>query len=116
MTVLYYADHAAGALERLEPYADRNVPNGRGAAGYGSAAHHVATLNVLLRRDEEAERRFEEALRRNRALGSRPWTARTRERYAAFLLDRGEPERARALLTGGLGAAGGSVARRRPRR
>jgi hypothetical protein len=102
MTVLRYADHAAGALERLEPYADRNVPNGRGAAGYGSAALHIATLNVLLGRDEAAERRFEEALRRNAALGSRPWVARTRERYDAFLLSRGN--------------AGGSVAQRRPRR
>jgi hypothetical protein len=102
MTVLGYADHAAGALELLEPYADRNVPNGRGAAGYGSAALHVATLNVLLGRDEEAERRFEEALRRNTALGSHPWMARTRERYAAFLDGRENP--------------GGSVPQRRPRR
>ena len=36
--------HAEGVLARLQPYADRNVPNARGAAGYGSATHHIAVL------------------------------------------------------------------------
>jgi hypothetical protein len=86
---------AAGVLERLAPYADRNIVNGRGASGYGSAAHHVAALTALLGRHAEAEPRFEEALRRNAALGSRPWVARTQERYAASLHARGETARAR---------------------
>jgi hypothetical protein len=88
---------AAGVLERLEPYADRNIVNGRGASGYGSAAHHVAALTALLGRHEEAGPRFEEALRRNAALGSRPWVARTQERYAASLHARGEHARAAEL-------------------
>ena len=67
-------------LERLEPYADRNIPNGRGAAGYGSATHHVAVLEALLGQD--ARPRFEEALRRNTALGSRPWAERSRAALA----------------------------------
>ena len=46
--------HAAGVLERLAPYADRNVQNARGAAGYGSAAHHVAVLEALLGLDAGA--------------------------------------------------------------
>ena len=71
------------ALERLAPYADRNVQNARGAAGYGSAAHHVAVLEALLGLD--AGPRFEEALRRNEALGSRPWTEKTRAAFAAYL-------------------------------
>ncbi len=88
---------AAGVLERLAPYADRNVVNGRGASGYGSAAHHVAALTALLGRHEEAGPRFEAALRHNAALGSRPWVARTQERYAASLHARGEHDRAREL-------------------
>ena len=52
-----------------EPYADRNIPNGRGAAGYGGATHHVAVLEALLGRD--ARPRFEQALDRNLALGAR---------------------------------------------
>jgi hypothetical protein len=72
--------HAAGVLERLEPYAGRNIPNARGAAGYGSAAHHVAVLEALLGRD--ARPRFEEALRRNTALGCGPWAARSRAALA----------------------------------
>ena len=74
--------HAAGVLERLAPYADRNVQNARGAAGYGSAAHHVAVLEALLGLD--AGPRFEEALRRNTELGSRPWAERTRAAYDAW--------------------------------
>jgi hypothetical protein len=88
---------AEGILARLAPYAERNVLNGRGAAGYGSAAHHVAALTALLGRHAEAEPRFEAALRHNAALGSRPWVARTQERYAASLHARGEHARAREL-------------------
>jgi hypothetical protein len=82
ITLLEDPAHAAGVLERLAPYAARNVINGRGAAGYGSAALHVATLTAVLGRDATA--RFEEALERNAALGSRPWLARTREAYARY--------------------------------
>jgi tetratricopeptide (TPR) repeat protein len=84
-------------LQRLLPYADRQVVNGRGASGYGSAAHHVAVLTALLGRHEEAAPRFEAALRANAELGSRPWVARTQERYAAMLLETGDFERAREL-------------------
>ena len=57
-------------LERLAPYADRNVQNARGAAGYGSAAYHVAVLEALLGLDAApaASRR---PCRRNTELGSR---------------------------------------------
>ena len=69
MVALEDPTHAQGVLERLEPYADRNVINGRGAAGYGSAAHHVAALAALLGRHDE--QRFERALHANEQLGSR---------------------------------------------
>ncbi len=96
MVALGDPTHARGILERLEPYADRNVINGRGAAGYGSAAHHVAALAALLGHD--AEQRFKYALEANQRLGSRPWAARTRELYGRALISRGEHERGHALL------------------
>jgi hypothetical protein len=74
--------YAEGVLERLAPYPDRNVPNGRGAAGYGSAAHHVAALESLLGRD--ARPRFQEALERYLALGARPWAERSRAALARW--------------------------------
>src|SRR5262249_25953698 len=77
ITLLDAPTHAAGVLERLEPYADRYVANGRGAAGYGSAAFHVANLNAVLGRDHEARTRYEQALRHNTALGCRPWAEYT---------------------------------------
>jgi hypothetical protein len=94
LAILHDAGPAAGVLERLAPYADRNIVNARGAAGYGSAAHHVAVLTALIGRRAEAEVRFEEALDRNAALGARPWIVRTQERYAAML---GDTARARRL-------------------
>ena len=96
---------AAGVLERLLPYADRKIVNGRGASGYGSAAYHVAVLTALLGRHEEATARFEEALSANERLGSRPWVARTQERYAALLLQAGDAERARGLADQALATA-----------
>ena len=75
---------------------DRNVINGRGAAGYGAAAHHVAALAALLGRADE--QRFERALQANEHLKSRPWAARTRELYGRALLTKGEHDRGHALL------------------
>ncbi len=97
--------HAGALLERLLPYADRNITNARAAAGYGSAAHHVAVLTALLGRHDEADARFEAALDANLALGARPWAARTRERHAALLAARGEHERARPLAAAALATA-----------
>ena len=87
---------AQGVLERLEPDADRNVINGRGAAGYGSAAHYVAALAALLGGDDE--QRFERALTSQREPRSRPWAARTRELYGRALITKGEHDRGDALL------------------
>jgi DNA-binding SARP family transcriptional activator len=97
LAVLGEPGPAALLLARLAPYASRNIVNARGAAGYGVAAHYVAVLAALLDRREEAEERFEQALRGNAALGARPWLARTQERYAAFLVAHGDAARGRAL-------------------
>src|SRR5262249_27560080 len=59
-----------------------------------------ATLAATMRRWTDAERHFEDALRLNTRLRSRPWIARTQQEYAAMLAARDAPGdrlRARAL-------------------
>jgi tetratricopeptide (TPR) repeat protein len=68
----------------LAPYADRNIVNARGAAGYGSASHHLGVLAELLGRRAQAEAHYRDALRHNERLGAALWLARTRERYDAL--------------------------------
>jgi hypothetical protein len=80
ITLINDPTHAEGFLAQLAPYADRNIVNGRGAAGYGAAAYHVATLTAVLGRDATAH--FEQALELNAKLGAHPWLERTREHYA----------------------------------
>ncbi|MDP9236509.1 MAG: tetratricopeptide repeat protein [Chloroflexota bacterium] len=67
-----------------------------GAAG--AVSRSLALLAATMRRWEDAERYFEDALRTNAQLGDKPWLASTRAQYGAVLLTRGAPgDRARAL-------------------
>jgi AAA ATPase domain/Bacterial transcriptional activator domain len=75
---------AAGAYERLAPYADRNIVNARGAGGYGSAALHLGQLAALLERREEAAAHLRDAVARNAALGADAWLARSRAALEAL--------------------------------
>ena len=55
-----------------------------------------------MRRWEDAERHFEDAIRTNAQLGDQPWLAHTRAQYAAVLIDRdaqGDRDKAFRLLT-----------------
>ena len=72
------ATWAAGAYERLAPYADRHIVNARGAAGYGSAALHLGQLATLLGRREEAVAHLRDAIARNAAMGLDAWQSRAR--------------------------------------
>lgn len=65
---------AAQLYDALLPYADRNIVNARGAAGYGSASLHLGLLANLLGRD--AEHHFEAARRHNERLGAKVWLDR----------------------------------------
>jgi hypothetical protein len=65
---------AARLYDALLPYADRNIVNARGAAGYGSASLHLGLLANLLGRD--AEHHFEAARRHNERLGAKVWLDR----------------------------------------
>jgi DNA-binding SARP family transcriptional activator len=84
MTHLGDADWAAGAYERLAPYADRNIVNARGAGGYGSAALHLGQLAALLGRRDQAASHLENAVERNAALGAHVWVARARTALEAL--------------------------------
>ena len=78
------ATHAAGAYDRLAPYADRNVVNARGAGGYGSAELHLGLLAALLGRDAAARAHLTAAVERNAALGADAWTAAARAALEAL--------------------------------
>jgi len=78
MTILGDATHAAGAYDRLAPYAARNVVNARGAGGYGSAELHLGLLAALLGRDAAARTHLAAAVERNTTLGADAWTAASR--------------------------------------
>jgi hypothetical protein len=66
--------------ELLAPYADRNIVNARGAAGYGSASAHLAVLARLSGRDPEPHLAAAEA--HNRRLGATTWLQTRTERSA----------------------------------
>jgi DNA-binding SARP family transcriptional activator len=78
------ATHAAGAYDRLAPYAARNVVNARGAGGYGSAELHLGLLAALLGRDADARAHLAAAVERNTALGADAWTAASRAALEAL--------------------------------
>ena len=74
----------------------------------GAVSRSLALLAATMRRWEDAERHFEDALRTNAQLGDKPWLAQTRAQYGAVLLARGAPgdrERALELLQLALDAA-----------
>jgi tetratricopeptide (TPR) repeat protein len=92
------ADRAARLLELIEPFSDRNVMAGRGAASFGPAARYCGLLAAAIGRHDEAERHFaaaEELAARMRAL---PALARVRCDRAAALIAHGDQEAAAPML------------------
>jgi hypothetical protein len=69
---------AAGAYDRLAPYAERNVVNARGAGGYGSAELPLGLLADVLGRSEDARAHLARAVDRNSATGADWWVAAAR--------------------------------------
>jgi tetratricopeptide (TPR) repeat protein len=84
MALLGDGTHAAGAYERLAPYARRNVLNARGAAGYGSAELHLGLLASLLDRRDRAAEHLAGAVEHNVAMGAEAWAQRSRSALAAL--------------------------------
>ena len=65
---------------------------------FGSIARGLGVLSTLLRRFDDAEREFENAVRIERRMRARPWIAHAQHDFAAMLIARGRArDRARAL-------------------
>ena len=69
----------------LEPFADRNIGEVH-TVMIGSGAHYIARLELLLGRRQAALSSFKKALKKNDAMGARPWLAWTQFEYAKALL------------------------------
>jgi DNA-binding SARP family transcriptional activator len=98
----WFGDVARAELlyEALLPYAGYNVYASPEVA-LGSAARPLGVLAATMSRWEHAERHFEEALRMNTKLGTRPCIAHTQHDHGRMLMQRGESgddERAARLL------------------
>jgi hypothetical protein len=88
---------SAAILHRLlEPIDGGTVVTG--GIVLGPAARHLARLEDVLDRSEDADRHFAAAIEQSRSLGSPVWTARSQLDWAESQLARGDRDRAAALL------------------
>jgi len=90
------AEQAAREYPLLAPYAGR-VPC-LGNIARPATCLWLAMLAVRAGWPERAEQHFADAHEQHLRLGATAWLARTRFEWARFLIDAGEPVRARALL------------------
>jgi class 3 adenylate cyclase/tetratricopeptide (TPR) repeat protein len=100
-TFLQDTSRAQILYEMMLPYNAINVLIGSGSACAGSASRYLGTLATTMRRWNDAERHFEDALAMNERMGARPWLAHTEYQYARMLLARdraGDSDRAESLL------------------
>ncbi len=96
---VFLGDRRRAALlyQLLLPYVGYNVMVGAGVMCYGAACRYLGNLSTVLRRWEEAEKHYVEALRLNLQQGARPYVAHTQCDYAEMLRARGRnADRARA--------------------
>ena len=94
-------ERAPELYERLLPYAGRNVVVGRASTCNGSASRLLGMLAVAMRRWDEADSHFADAMEMHERMGARPWKARTAVAWASMLLARrarGDKAHARELL------------------
>jgi tetratricopeptide (TPR) repeat protein len=99
--ILRDAARAEALYEMLAPYAGRNVVVGRAATCNGSASRLLGMLAAAMRRWDEADAHFADAMEMHERMGARPWRARTAVAWATMLLARrarGDKARARELL------------------
>ena len=67
-------------------------------AVFGSMARCLGVLAGALERYDDAERHFEAAIDIERRMRARPWLAHAQHDFAAVLVARGDPDRARPHL------------------
>jgi tetratricopeptide (TPR) repeat protein len=102
------AARAPELYQMLLPREGEVVTIGWANTSAGPVSRSLGVLAATMRRWEDAERHFEDALRTNANLGDKPWLAHTRAQYGAVLLARGAPgdcEKALELLQAALDAA-----------
>jgi tetratricopeptide (TPR) repeat protein len=92
------ARRAEQLYELLEPFAGRNVVVGFGLVAYGPTSHFLGLLATLLRRWDDAERHFADALAMTGRMGARSFRAQVQRGWARMLVARGaEGDGARAV-------------------
>lgn len=102
------AERAAVLYARLLPLRERHAVAGSAQLYCGTFAHRLALLAASLGRQDEAERHFAEAQRREEAMAAAPWLAQVRADFAQLLLERrqaGDLERASGLIEAALASA-----------
>ena len=75
--------------EMFTPYARTNIMITPLGPARGSASRDLGVLATTMRRWDDAERHFEDAIVLNQSMGAAPLVARTQRDYAAMLLKRG---------------------------
>ena len=108
-------DIAALVLPELVPHSGGVVMIGHGVAFYGAADRHLGMLAATLGEWDLAERHFEAALERDRAIGADTWLAHTLAEYGRAALargGRGDRRHAAALLAEAGGWPRASACRR----
>ncbi len=90
--ILSDADHAPALTELLEPYAGRMVVIADLALAPAAADRGLGQLATVMRRWDDAEAHYRNALEIETRLQARPLVARTQYWYARMLLDRGRDE------------------------
>jgi len=96
------AARAPELYDMLLPHDGECVIIGWANTAAGAVSRSLALLAATMRRWEDAERHFEDAIRTNAQLGDKPWLAHTRAQYARMLIDRdgpGDRDKAFRLLT-----------------
>jgi DNA-binding CsgD family transcriptional regulator len=99
--VLGDVDRAATIYQLLLPYKGRCIGLAGGATACGTASRYLALMASTMKRFQEAERHFDEALAMSITMGARPEVAHTQYDYATMLLGRaqlGDREHAVDLL------------------
>lgn len=92
------AARAAVLYRLLVPHRGRNLMAGTTIASFGAADGVLGMLAATLGDLPLAEQHFEDAIAMNERQGARPALARARLHFAQLLLQRGDVERADALL------------------
>jgi class 3 adenylate cyclase len=101
-------ERAARIYDLMLPYADRIAMVGWTEVCYGSVSRYLGNLAALVRRYDDAQRHYENAIAVNARIGARGWLSHTQHEYAAMLLERGGDQdsiRANALNDQALASA-----------